>query len=345
MSLSAQQIDSMSVALKSLSRGQLKGAIKSTLYLDLASILPANRPEISFRNVSLSTIPSYLDLATSRGSIQNPMIVMSLEQIRLVASEFIEVPAGDQTRYKKVVLKLMGVNSGKFVLFTNLPREIQNDILALNMPRRLIRANLMHDATTGTDSWAFQGNIRPIKCATSKSICASVIPSIYKPLLPISGRNILISPKWDILILDINHSATLGISSALADNSPLFGIRTLALDVRTFLHRFPWVTITLNVLPKLGHLILQDHVAVTDRGLAGLHSLKFEKKESEYEAIYEYGNSTSFGELAVKEFDENVPDSVGLSGLNVHNRLVQALGEGALVPKVVRVDVFLFLRS
>jgi hypothetical protein len=357
MYLSEQSIDNMYVMIGDLSRKDTKKAIKSTEHLDLAWIIPAKLS--STRNPEQGVvIPDRLDLATMKTTINSPMLNISLAELRrrVAAMKTIAIAAGAGAVncIDTELLKATVVNSGIFDFFNDLPQEIQDEILTIGLPCRIIGASMGHNPNVEMLYYQFAGAQRPAILCVSKKVYAA-LAHLYKPIsLLARGPRLYVNPKLDILQLHTFLDPRPGmydactLSAVLGSSSALLNITTLSMNFATWMAHWSlgWSKLNINALQKLEVLNLKIYETL----LPGIRqamkeTIEFRKEKAGYYlALYEHGSSSSSGAIAMLEFDGVLEELTGLETYydvlaEVDCLLEDGLLAGLRLPSIVQIEV------
>ncbi|KAE8450894.1 hypothetical protein EG329_005334 [Mollisiaceae sp. DMI_Dod_QoI] len=327
--------------LKDLPYGDFLEALKSTAYIDLASVpVPKAAYELRLESTTkTATIP--------RGGEKIPIIVPGLD---LADNRHKEIPGGLIQVVDREKLKLQGC-TGEFVFYPALPRELRAKICHLTLPTRLIRAVEVFNSD-GTTKYTVHGADRPVMCRVSKQAVEDVLAiKIYQPYFEVKagGRKVYYNPFFDCVRVDspfyreglMMRAPQLAFPSALVKKADLEAIKFIDFDLLIFMVYLQWAERNIRGMHSLEEIALNAYFTKAQAVKTTYDCMMFKTKQGQesYTAIHLRGNVSLYDEVAIDSFcSGDIDPSWGRILRNLHEMLDQCLNNKKLVmPKVVRI--------
>ncbi|KAH9216921.1 hypothetical protein DL95DRAFT_459731 [Leptodontidium sp. 2 PMI_412] len=269
----------------------------------------------------------YLDLAsgvedkiTNSAELLSKNLPAAVGQLDLALSpNTIFVPNGQVKMFNKMILKHKG-SCGQFVLFPNLPKEVQIQIFQLSSDEEPRMISFIEMKTNGNRSIQRIGAKRPAIFAASKLALLDAIASKrYAPMFAtIDNKSKIyfrVDHDWVELGCQLlNRCPKLELADALVNKVDIKSIRTLHMSYPDLFDGFYWGATNLVFLPNIKSL----HVTATflDPGRAerGVYTLSFEEIYGDRNAFMQFCNTPNGDEVqcqdALDTFDDYISHPV-----------------------------------
>ncbi|KAH7342773.1 hypothetical protein BKA65DRAFT_552389 [Rhexocercosporidium sp. MPI-PUGE-AT-0058] len=266
------------------------------VYLDLASGVEdktTNNPRFLSKNYPATV--NYLDLALHRNTIL--------------------VPNGQIKMFNKMILKYKGC-SDQFVLFPNLPKEIQSDIFKFcsDMEPRMIPFVEMEN--NGHRSIQRVGAKRPNIFAASKPAFLNALAlKTYTPMFAtIDNKNMAyfrVGHDWVSLGCQLRSSCPkLELADALVNKLDIKVIETLHLSYTDLFHGYQWGATNLVFLPNIKTLHVTAVFFDPGRAERGVYTLSFKEVYGDRNAFMQFCHTPEGDEVecqdALDTFDDYI---------------------------------------
>ncbi|CZT41010.1 uncharacterized protein RSE6_00689 [Rhynchosporium secalis] len=243
-------------------------------YLDLASGLEdktANSPELMSKNIPSAA--GYLDLALFRSTIL--------------------VTNGQIQEFSRLMLKRQG-SCGKFVLFPNLPKELQSQVFKHCSDAEPRRIRFMEMDDNGFRSMKIIGARRPVIFAASRdALLDAFATKRYLPLFATVENNTKLyfrrAHDWAQLgVLGLPCAPKVDLAAALVNKLDLSSVQTLQMTHDDILITHAWSRKNLPYLPNIKLLLITAQFADPGRAELGFCSLYFQEVSGTREAFMPY---------------------------------------------------------